>query len=424
MLVRRRERVRRGPRPVHEEGDFRWLWAGDAVSQIGSQVTLFALPYTAVVLLHASGEQVGVLQALYTLPYLLVPLPAGVWLENRARRPVLFLLNLVCAALVFSVPMTAAFGVLGLAQLYVIAVLGGAATTAADIAKTSLVPRLVAPGRLALANSRLNAALAVGATSGPGIAGWLTALVGAPNALIADGLSYLACAAAVSRIRHREAGPAGPRPGRDLRGEVKDGLRTVFGTPPVRNIAVHAALNNAGVQVVSVALVIYIVRDLGYGSAAYGLILVCGGAGAVAGTLVAPRLIRTFGHGHAMLGALALLVNTFWILPLAHGSRTTVIVLFSFALAAASAGSGIGGVVSVTVRQLLTPAELHSRMNASYRLVTFGAIPAGALLGGLLVQRIGAHATLWAAPLVLAAAVVPLALRPVRSLGREVEAKA
>ncbi|WP_372352814.1 MFS transporter [Streptomyces sp. KL116D] len=85
MQIRRQRRA--DPRPARQDGDFRRLWAGDAVSQLGSQITIFALPYMAVASLDASADQVGLLQALCTLPFLLVPLPAGVWLENRPGGP-------------------------------------------------------------------------------------------------------------------------------------------------------------------------------------------------------------------------------------------------------------------------------------------------------------------------------------------------
>ncbi|MFI6875974.1 MFS transporter [Streptomyces sp. NPDC050400] len=419
MQIRRQRRA--DPRPARQDGDFRRLWAGDAVSQLGSQITIFALPYMAVASLDASADQVGLLQALYTLPFLLVPLPAGVWLENRARRPVLILMCLLGAALVLSVPVADAFGSLGLAHLYVIALLGGAGAVVSDIAKVSLVPQLVGADQLASANSRLNVGLAVGGTAGPGLAGWLTALVGVSNALVLDALSYLWCALMTGRMTHREPPPPAGRPARNLPAEVREGLRTVFATPPVRSIALHAALNNAGVQLLNVVLVIHLVRDRDDGSAAYGLVLVCGGVGAVLGTLAAPRLIRAFGYGRAMLGTLAVTVNAFWIMPLVDGSRPVVVASFALALGIASAGTGVGGVVSVTVRQLLTPASLHARMNASYRMVTFGTIPLGALLGGLLVERIGAAATLWIVPFLFTAAVLPLTHRSVRSLGRTPE---
>lgn len=399
-----------------DESDFRLLWTGDIVSQIGSQITLFALPYLAVVALRAGGGQIGPLQALYTLPFLLVPLAAGVWLERRSLRSVLVATNLGCAVLVLSVPLLAAAGRLSLTQLYVIAVLGGAATVTAEIAKLTLVPQLVRADRLATANSRLGIGIAVGITAGPGLAGLLTGAVGAPFALIVDGATYVFCVATVLRIRHREPAHR-PPPGRDLRAELADGLRTVFGTPPVRWIAIHAALFNAAVQVLSVAVLLYFVRDLGFGGGAYGVVLLCGGVGAVLGSLAAPALIRRLGHGRAMLGALGLCVNAFWFLPLAHGGRTVTVVWFALTLLVGLIGSGVGGVVATTVRQLLTPVALHRKMNGSYQMVNFGAIPVGALVGGALADRLGAHTTLWVAAAVLVVAVTPLAARPVRSLG-------
>jgi predicted MFS family arabinose efflux permease len=407
-----------------DERDFRRLWAGDAVSQLGSQVTLFALPFTAVAVLHTSGGQVGVLQALYTISFLLVPLPVGVWLEHRERRPVMIATNLLCAALVFSVPLAAAFGALRLPQLDIVALLGGAATVTGEIAKLSTVPHLVTEDRLASANSRLNAGIAIGATAGPGIAGWLTALVGAPNALVADGISYLFCAGTLSRVRRLGIAPATPDPTtavaqqRNARAELKEGLHTVFGTPPVRAIAIHAAIYNAGIQLVVVSLIVYFVRDLGYGSGAYGVVLMVGGLGAVAGTLLAPLLIRATGHGPAMLVPLAFAANAFWVLPAIHASRAATIVWFSAAVMIGSAGAGTAAVVSSTIRQRITPKRLHARMNASFQIMQSGTIPIGAIAGGILVDAVGAHTTLWIGPAVLLLGVLPLTAPAVRSLGR------
>ena len=409
----------RRPALAVDESDFRKLWAGDVVSQVGSQITVLALPFMAVATLNASGSQIGILQALYTLPFLLVPLPAGVWLERRPLRPTMISLNLVCAALVLSVPLASALGWIGLAHLYVIAVLGGAATVTSDIAKMSLVPRLVRADRLGAANSRINMGVAAGVTASPGLAGLLIGVGGAPFALVVDGATYVFCTAALMSILQRE--PLHDRtnaPRRDIRKEVVVGLRTVFATPPVRNIAIHASLFNGGIQLMSVALVVYFVRELGFSSTAYGTVLFCGGIGAVLGSLAAPALIRRLGHGPAMLGALAVTVPAFWVLPAVHGSRGAMIAWCSVALAVGLTGSGVGGVVSVTVRQTLTPKALHARMNASFQLMNFGTIPVGALAGGLLVDRMGAHDTLWVAAAVLVIAVTPLAPRAVRSLGK------
>ncbi|WP_078946757.1 MFS transporter [Streptomyces sp. NRRL B-3648] len=409
----RRARFRGRSRPG--ERDFRRLWAGDAVSQLGSQITLFALPYTAVSVLHAPGDQLGLLQALYTLPFLLVPLPAGLWLDHRPLRGVLITVNIVCALLVLSVPLAAAAGTLRLAQLHLVAALGGAATVTSEIAMFALLPKLVTAERLASANSRLNAGLAVAVTSGPGIAVWLTTRFGAPDALLADCLTYLFCAAALGRITHRQRSRPIPRPGGRLRGELTAGLRVVLGYPPLRRIAVHAALFNACAQAVNVALVVHLVRDQRLGGL-YGLVLVGGGLGGTAGTLLAPQLIRRLGHGRAALTAAAVAAPAFWLVPAAAGSRATVVALCSAGLFAGSAGAGALSVVSTTVRHLASPPALHARVSAAFRLVTFALVPVGALTGGLLVDGVGARATLWAAPAVMVAALLPLLTLPVRTL--------
>lgn len=401
-----------------DERDFHKLWAGTLVSDIGSQITLFALPVMAVSTLAVSGRQIGLLQACYTLPFLLMPIPAGVWLERRPLRPVLIAGNLVCAALVLSIPVADVLGRLRLSQLFAVAALGGAATIVCDITQTSFVPRIVVADRLAAANSRLAIGLAVGVTAGPGLAGVLSAVGGPSFALTMDGATYLCCAAALAGIRHRDRPPDDLVTGRSVGAEVRAGLRTVFGTPSVRAIAIHTALFNGGIQVVSVAIVVYFIRDLAYGSAAYGIVLLGGGAGAVLGSLAAPALIRRLGYGWTLLAMMGVTVNAFWVVPAAHGAPATVIALCAVALAVGLTGSGAAGVVAVTVRQLVTPKTLHAKMNASYQLVNFSAIPLGAIASGILVDRVGARDTLWIAAAVLVVSVTPLTHRAVRSLGK------
>ncbi|WP_166664385.1 MFS transporter [Actinophytocola oryzae] len=409
------------PRAV-DEHDFRLLWAGDVVSHVGTQITLFALPVLAVATLEVTGSQIGLLQALYTLPFLLVPIPAGVWIERRPLLTVLIAGQLVCAALVLSVPVADVLDRLGLVQLYTVAVLGGAAIIVCDIAKVSLIPRLVHADRLAAANSRIAIGLAVGLTAGPVLASALTALGGPSLALTVDGVTYLVGIALLARLHHRDRPTAEPDAGRrQVLAEVRAGLRTVFGSPSIRNIAVHTALFNGGVQVLSVAIVVYFVRDLGYGSAAFGVAMLCGGAGAVLGAVVAPALIRRLGHGTTLLATIGVTVNAFWVLPSAHGSAATVVVLCGLAMVVGLAGGGVAGVTSVTVRQLLTPKALHARMNASYQLVNLSTTPIAAIVSGYLVDGVGARDTLWIAAGVLAISVVPLTHRAVRSLGTVVE---
>ncbi|MCE0445924.1 hypothetical protein LT493_16395 [Streptomyces tricolor] len=170
----------------------------------------------------------------------------------------------------------------------------------------------------------------------------------------------------------------------------------------------HAALFNACAQAVNVALVVHLVRDQHLGGP-YGVVA------RVRRTRrhgrrpsLAPPLIRRLGHGRAALAAATVAAPAFWLVPAADGTRATVLAVSSAGLCAGSAGAGALGVVSTTVRHLASPPALHARVSAAFRLVSFALVPVGALAGGLLVDGLGARATLWAAPAAMMIALLPL----------------
>ncbi|GGL99281.1 MULTISPECIES: MFS transporter [Micromonospora] len=414
MTARPTEAVKPGNRGWSR--DFRLLFASDATAQLGSQVTMTVLPLVAIAQLDASGTQLGVLQALYMLPFLALPLLAGVWIDRRSRRPVLILCDLVRAALVVTVSVAAWLGVLTLPQLFLIALLGGCLSVVYDISLLAYVPTMVGRSRLDGANSALGVNQAVGGTVGPALSGVLVRVIGGPATLLVDAVCYLFSGLSLALIRHRE--PTETRTGpRNLRREVAEGLRAVWRTPPIRAIVVHAGLYNLGMELLAIAFLVRVVTDLDLGTFVYGMVLTAGGVGAIGGALLAPVLIRRIGYGPAVGAGVVLGVLAYLALPLA-GTGGTAIVAWSAGFLLGSAGSGIGSVVAVTVRQLLTPSELHARMNASYRLIAFGGIPVGALAGGVLVDALGSRTTMGIAVAVVALSAVPVLTRPVRTLRR------
>ena len=396
--------------------DFRHLWVGNAASQLGAAVTLTALPLLAVTELGASATELGLLQASYLLPSLLLPLMAGVWLERRSRRPVMIVMDIIRGCLVASIPVAYFLHSLTLGQLYIAALLTGGATVVFDIAAPSYLPSLVGPDTLTAANSHLDVNRAVAGTTGPALAGWLAGVFGAAPTMIINAGTAFASALALSRIRHREAVTV-PAVSRNVRAELREGLGSVFGNPPVRNIAIHAAVYNFGSQLCFVAYIVYVLTDLNLSPGWYGLTLALGGVGAVVGALSAASIVAAVGFGRAFAIAVSFSTTAFFLIPLAR-SPHAVVILSAAAFFFGSAGSAIGGIIAVSVRQLLTPARLHARMNASYRMLQFGVIPIAAVIAGALVDQIGARATLWVAPIVLVVSAVPILMRPVRSLKR------
>jgi MFS family permease len=391
--------------PPLRGGRFGALWTGDLVSQFGSQITLFVLPLLTLNTLHATGAQVGLLQALYMAPVIVLPLFGGVWLERRAKRPVMIVLDLARAVLVVSIPILALTGTFSLVLVYVVALAGGSMSVLYDIASTSYVPHLVPPDKLASANGALSANQAVGAAAGPGLAGWLTSAFG-PAALLFDGLTYLTSAVALSTIRHREHVP--PRPARrHLRRELAEGVRAVSAVAPIRALVLHAALYNAAIELVTVGFLVYFVRDLGHNGGVYGLIMGIAGVGAVTGALLAPRLLARIGYRSAALTGLVFSTTSYFLLPAAQGSSAEF-ALCAVAFFLATAGAVNTSVVAVTLRQKLTPSHLYARMNATYRLIGSGTLPLGAFTAGFLVDAVGARATLWIAPVLLIVSALPV----------------
>ncbi|WP_116248102.1 MFS transporter [Nocardiopsis sp. FIRDI 009] len=402
----------RGAAPLR---DLRLFWGGDLFSQLGSQTTLFLLPVLAVAALDASGTQVGLLQTLYMAPFVVLPLLAGLVLEHRPLRPVLVLVDVARAALVAAVAVTALSGRMELHHLWVAALVGGCLTVVYDIAVASYVPRLASTELLDVAHSRVSANLAVGGTAGPGVGGWAASLLGPAAAMGLGGAAYLGSALTLVFVRRREVVPVREHE-RDLRRELSDGVRAVFANPPVRAVSIHAAIYNAGIPLITVGGLMYLVGDLGMSSGGYGTLLLTGGAGAITGALSVPRLIARIGYGPSMLTVLVFSTLPYLLLPAFGGTDAPGLAAAGTALFVGSGGAAAGSVVAATIRQRLTPQHLRTRMNATYRLVSFGAIPLGSLGAGVLTDLIGARETLWLAPLVLLVSCLPVLLGPVRGL--------
>src|SRR5579859_989980 len=166
--------------------EFLKLWIGQCISGIGSAITTLALPLTAVVVLHATADQMGLLRAALTLPALLMSLFFGVWVDRLRRRPILIGADVGRMVLLGLIPLVAWLGLLRIEYLYIIGLLVGFLTVLFDIAITSFLPSLVQREALVEGNSKLQQSTSLISIVGPGVAGALIALVTAPMAIIVD----------------------------------------------------------------------------------------------------------------------------------------------------------------------------------------------------------------------------------------------
>jgi len=374
--------------------DFRRLWAGDTASQFGVFVGNTAVPLLAVVTLAATPFEMGLLTAAETLAFLLIGLPAGVWVDRLRRRRVMLTADFTRFALLLSVPVSWWAGVLTLAQLLVVVLVVGIATVFFDIAYQSYLPSLVGREHLLEGNAKLQAVQSTAQVAGPSAAGVLVQLVNAANTVLVTSLGFLTSALCLLRIRAVEPEPE--RGGHARLGpQIAEGLRFVFSDKPLRAIVATTATANLFGGAFTAVQVLFLTRTVGLPPAAVGVLLAAGGAGGILGAVCSGALTRRIGQSRAIW-----LVPLFtWpghlLLPLAApGWR---LGLAGFGLVLGGFGIIVYNVAQVSYRQAICPDRLLGRMNASVRFVVWGTLPLGGLLGGALGEGLGLRDALWVA---------------------------
>jgi len=406
------------PTGLWRSGDFVKLWGGQTVSVLGSAVTGLALPVVAIQVLHASPFQVGLVTAAWSTPFLL-SLFVGVWVDRRRRLPILIGANLGRAVVIGIVPLLAVLGVLALPHLYIVAFLVGLLTVPFDLAYLSYLPSLVDRRQLVDANSKLVTSATLADIGGRPLGGLLIELLSAPIALVVDAVSYLFSSVSLMAIDKREPAPSQPAERRALgmsSSDIREGLRLVFGNLHLRALAGQAATFNLFQTVIVTVFQYYALATLGLGPFWLAVVLTTMSVGALAGSLFAARLPRLLGFGRALLVATALGCFAPALLLIVTGSGGGSVLVMALSFFAHGVGLVVTNVLAVTFRQSVTPGHLQGRMHASYRLLIYGAIPVGALLGGVLGGAVGLRAALAIGVVGLCCAFLWVLCSPIRTL--------
>jgi len=397
--------------------DFRKLWAAESISQLGTQVSLVALPLIAIMLLNATPFQVGLLTAAEFLPFLLVGLPAGAWVDRMRRRPVLIVADAGRAVALLALPVAYAFGALQLWMLYPVALAAGILTVFFDVAYGSYLPSLVDRDRLLDGNAKLELSRSGAQLVGPGFGAVLVQVFTAPLAILADAVSFAGSAVLIAAIRKREEfTPPPPADRQKLSTEIGEGLRYVIRHPLLRPIMFTTGILNLAFGATQAVLLVFAVRDLGFTPIEVGVVLIAGNAGGMLGALASGRIGTRFGYGPMILVSVAAYAAASVLFPIAPADLGTVAVAAGLFLTGAS--SIIYNIGQVSLRQAVTPDRLLGRMNSSMRFAVWGVIPLGAALGGLGGGVIGTRAVLWLAFGIGLLAVLPPALSRLRAVNQ------
>ena len=372
-------------RSLFRHADFRRLWIGETTSSLGSNVTEVALPLVALTVLHSGVVAVSLLSALAWVPWLLFGLPAGAYIDRLRHRPVMVACDAISLLLFASVPLAATLGVLTLGQLFAVAFGTGVAKVAFSTAYRTFLPVLLEPEQLVTANSRLQSSESAAQVVGPGLGGVLAQVFGAANALLADAVSFLVSMTCLLRMQTRES--SGNRSKSRLRRDIAQGLRFVGHDQLLRSLMLFGALANLALAAYDAIVLVFLVRDLGLRPATAGLLFAAGSIGGVLGSLAAPLLSRRVGSARALLMAKVGSLPLTLLIPLsADGWKLSLFIVGTVALVT---GVVTGNVVSAGFMQGYCPAPLRARVSATMSVVNYGAMPLGALTGGLLAHSVG-----------------------------------
>ncbi|GAB2872472.1 MFS transporter [Pseudoduganella ginsengisoli] len=372
------------------------LWAAHTLSEMGAKVSLLAFPLIAAVTLQATPEQMGRLVAAETLPYLLLGLLAGGWVDRLQKRLVLVSANAARASLLLAVPLLAWRQWLSIEALYGVAFLIGTAEVWFNIASAAYTPLVVGKESLVDAYSKLAVSTSSAEAAGPMVAGALIQWLGPTVAVLANALTYMGSSIFIGSQRHHDdVGHAADRGGRPpMRQEILSGLRFVFTHRILRAITLRLGAWQFVVGVIQALLVYYALNQLQLPAGSLGLIFSAMGVGILAGALSVKALAQRLGTGNSIIFAVIVAALSAYLIPLASGSQPMRCLSLCCAMFMYGICTTVYEVNNVSLRQSLTPLHMLGRMTATVRVATLGIRPLGALVGGWCGGTIGIKPTL------------------------------
>ena len=363
---------------------FRVFLAGQVTSNLGSSLTLLAVP---LVVLHLTGSpaDLGAAAAAEYLPYLLFGLPLGAYVDRWPRAATLLIVDALQSVVVLSIPLLATLGHLELGWIFLMAFVSSTLTIVHSSAEFALVPSLVAADDLVKANGRLSAAYSAATVSGPLIGVALFTFLDPVRMLWIDAATYLIAAVSLRYVyRHVVERPRGG-PSRTIRADIRIGLQFVFGNPVLRTISLVMLATNLLVgSVVEKQIVTLAERRFAAGNDRVALLFAVAGLGAVSFSLAAARVGRVLGVSRTILAALfggSLCIGAVGVLPW----YVAVVVVWGI-------GAGLGALFSVNVnslRQRLAPPEMLGRVMTVAAVLAWSARPLGSLAGGYAIEASG-----------------------------------
>ena len=409
--------LRLPPADLWRDRAYRRLWGSILTASFAAQVMMLALPLTAAVLLNATPTQMWLLTAIEIVPFMLLSLPAGVWLDRVRKLPVYVTGELSMAVAALSVPLAWWAGWLTMNWLYVVGFVLGAVHTVAGSASQIVLTQVVPRERLVEAHAKNALATSGAEVAGPGFAGLLIKLFGAPLALVVNASLLIGSAAILKGVKVHERREV--LPDAHFWRDLVVGLRFVARTRLLVTLAVLMALWQMAHHAAVVVNILFASRVLGLTEQQIGLCFMGMGVGTVAGSVLGRRVSHRIGPGPCLVVGCAI-TGAGWLLMAVAPANAWGVAVFALTMMTFTFGAVFIFINFLALRQAVTPEKLLGRMTSTMRWLTLLLAGPGALIGGWLGERFGLRATLLFAGLscvvlVIVALRLPL-IRQLKSL--------
>jgi MFS family permease len=368
---------------------WRW-WVAGTTSHLGSAVGGVALPLTALTVLDASAFEMGLITAAGYLAYLLISLPSGVIVRRLPLRGMQVALDLIRALAIASVPLAWWFDALTVAQLIAVALVVSFADVLFDVANQTFLPEIVPPAQLQARNSLNSGTHAATQLGGPSLGGLAVQLVGAVPTLFVDAVSYLVSAVLLRTLPARRVQPPADRP--SMVTMIREGWHYVLRHPIIGPAMWDATVTNFVCGAMLALFPFYLVRELHASPVMVGLLLAADGLGTLIGAALTTRFTDRVGTARGLIVAAFVGVAGALVIPL--GTGVAAYLAFAAGNLVFAGSTVVLSVTTRTYRMLASPPDLLSRVIATVKFVSWGAIPLGGLLAGALAGPLGARTTL------------------------------
>lgn len=389
-------------------------WSASATSSVGSAVGAVALPLTALLALDATAFEMGLIAAAAYCAWLVIGLPAGVITQRLPLRRLQVGMDLARAVAVASIPVAWWLDVLTIAQLVAVALVTSFASVLFDVANSTFLPSVVPKEQLTARNSFMSGTHAASQLGGPSLGGVCVQIFGAVPTLLVDAASYVASAILLGRLPDRTVATPDRSDRPPMRAMIREGWDYVTRHPIMGPCMWDATATNfvCGGQMALFAL--YLVRDLGAPAGLVGFLLAAEGIGSLVGAALVPSVVRTVGSARACLVAGFVSVGGAFLIPVGTGALGYA--MFAIGTVVFAGGVVVLSTATRTYRQIASPPHMLSRVMATVRFVSWGAIPLGGLAAGVLGTWLGARDALFVLAALTLLSPLILIASPVRHL--------